>query len=56
MTEWKIVGHAAFRIDNPSSSKITLTSAKAINEFSEVHVFGIYIDFFDFGVGSHHGG
>lgn len=29
--------------------------SKAINGFSKVHGFGIEIDFFDFGIGSHHG-
>ena len=29
---------------------------EAIDGFSEVDGFGIEIDFFDFGVGSHHGG
>ena len=29
---------------------------QAINGFSKVHGFGVEIDFFDFGIGSHHGG
>ncbi|WP_437180832.1 hypothetical protein [Pseudomonas mandelii] len=28
---------------------------QAINGFSEVHGFGVEIDFFDFGIGTHHG-
>ena len=30
--------------------------SQAINGFSKVHGFGVKIDFFDFGIGSHHDG
>jgi hypothetical protein len=30
--------------------------SQAVDGFSEVHGLGVEIDFFDFGIGSHHGG
>ncbi|MCE0938738.1 hypothetical protein LU667_17290, partial [Pseudomonas kurunegalensis] len=33
----------------------SMNSGREVNGFSEVHRLGVKVDFFDFGVGTHHG-